>query len=59
MIMFCFVSITVGLFMFTYGLIRTVEKIREIEMYIDRINKRLDDAKVAETKEVSTQQPSS
>jgi hypothetical protein len=43
MIMFCFVSITVGLFMFTYGLIKTVEKIREIEMWIQKIHKQLDE----------------
>ena len=54
-----YVFITLGLFMMVWGLLKTVEKIQEIEMYIDRINKRLDDAKVAETKEVSTQQPSS
>lgn len=52
-----YVFITLGLFMMVWGLLKTVEKIQEIEMYIDRINKRLDDAKVAETKEVSTQQP--
>jgi sulfite exporter TauE/SafE len=58
-ILIAYVFITTGLFMMVLGLLKTVEKIQEIEMYIDRINKRLDDAKVAETKEVSTQQPSS
>jgi len=43
MIMFCYVSITVGLFMFTYGLVRTVEKIAEIQYHIDHIKKRLDE----------------
>ena len=56
-ILIAYVFITIGLFMLVWGLLKTVEKIHEIEMYMDRINKRLDDAKVAETKEVSTQQP--
>ena len=58
-ILIAYVLITTGLFMMVLGLLKIIEKIQEIEMYIDRINKRLDDAKVAETKEVSTQQPSS
>ena len=56
-ILIAYVFITIGLFMLVWGLLKTVEKIHEIEMYMDRINKRLDDAKVAETKEVATQQP--
>ena len=56
-ILISYAFITTGLFMLVWGLLKIVEKIQEIEMYIDRINKRLDDAKVAETKEVSTQQP--
>ena len=56
-ILIAYVFITIGLFMLVWGLLKTVEKIHEIEMYMDRINKRLDDTKVAETKEVSTQQP--
>lgn len=56
-ILIAYVFITLGLFMMVWGLLKTVEKIQEIEMYIDRINKRLDDAKITETKEVSTQQP--
>lgn len=55
-ILIAYVFITIGLFMLVWGLLKTVEKIHEIEMYMDRINKRLDDAKVAETKEVSSQQ---
>ena len=56
-ILIAYVFITIGLFMLVWGLLKTVEKIHEIEMYMDRINKRLDDAKVSETKEVATQQP--
>jgi len=43
MIMISYVSITLGLFMFTYGLVRTVEKIAEIQYHIDHIKKRLDE----------------
>lgn len=58
-VLIMYVFIIIGLFMMVWGLLKTVEKIQEIEMYIDRINKRLDDAKIAESKEVSTQQPAS